>query len=238
MKLRLLLVAVVGALTALLSSGAVAFGGAAASAPTPGLDRLDSVDPKVSVVRGIATFDGVPTAAQAAALQAVGLTVQPLKHLPLALVQGTVAQMRAAVGGGTAKDVYPDDPIELLDKTSADSIGAAIPRAAGFTGKGVTVAVIDSGCDAGHADLDENVIHNVKLISAEYANLPPDSSNTIVVPSELAPRSDSDIGSGTAPTYPGSSRRRATPIRRTSASRRTRSSSASRSGRCCSRRRS
>ncbi len=195
MQLRLLLFAASGAL-ALLASGAVALGGSTASADTPGLDRLSSVDATAGVLRGIATFDSVPSAAKTVALQAVGLTVQPMKHLPLALVRGTVQQMETAVATGAANDVYPDDPIELLDQASADSIGAAIPRAAGYTGKGVTVAVVDSGCDATHADLDENVVHNVKLVSGEYAHLPPDSSNTIVVPVEMTPASDSDLGSG------------------------------------------
>jgi serine protease AprX len=194
MKMRFFALAVVAGLTAVLPSGAVALGGA--TDDKPGFDRLSVVDPKISVLRGIATFDAVPTVADTAALQALGLTVQPMKHLPLALVRGTVEQMKTAVATGAATDVYPDDPIELLDQTSADSIGAAIPRANGYTGKGVTVAVVDSGCDAGHADLDGNVVHNVKLVSAEYANLPPDSSNTIIVPAEMAPRSDSDIGSG------------------------------------------
>src|SRR6266540_3476675 len=125
MKLRVLLLAVTGVL-AVLASGAAALGGSTALEYAPGLDRLGSVDPTAGVIRGIATFDAVPTAANTAALQALGLTVQPMKHLPLALVRGTVQQMQAAVATGAASDVYPDDPIELLDQTSADSIGAAI----------------------------------------------------------------------------------------------------------------
>jgi serine protease AprX len=60
----------------------------------------------------------------------------------------------------------------------------------------VAVAVIDSGCDASHPDLADHVVHNVKLYSAEYGNIPPDSSNTIVVPVEMLPYQNSDIGSG------------------------------------------
>jgi subtilisin family serine protease len=51
-----------------------------------------------------------------------------------------------------------DTPIELFDQASADAMGAAGPRAAGFTGKGVTVAVVDSGCDASHPDLADHVV--------------------------------------------------------------------------------
>ena len=75
-------------------------------------------------------------------------------------------------------------------------MGAAVARAAGLTGKGVTVGVVDSGCDASHPDLADHVAHNVKLVSAEYANVPPDSSNTIVVPIEMGPYQNTDLGSG------------------------------------------
>jgi serine protease AprX len=147
-------------------------------------------------VRGIATFDAVPTAGQVGALEGMGLTVQPMKHVPLALVVGPVATLQAAVTTGAARDVYPDEPIELFDTASSDAMGAAAARAAGLTGRGVTVGVVDSGCDASHPDLADHVVHNVKLYSAEYANVPPDSSNTVVVPIEEGPYQNTDLGSG------------------------------------------
>jgi serine protease AprX len=75
-------------------------------------------------------------------------------------------------------------------------MGAAAARTAGFSGAGVTVAVVDSGCDASHPDLADHVVHNVKLYSAEYANLPPDASNRIVVANEVGPYQNTDIGGG------------------------------------------
>ena len=175
--------------------GSPARGSTLAVAPT-GLSQLLAAHGPSVVTRGIAEFAAVPTATQVAALEAVGLTVQPMRHVPLALVLGTVGSMQAAVTSGAADDVYPDDPIELLDTTSSDAMGSAIPRAAGFTGRGVTVAVVDSGCDASHPDLADHVVHNVKLYSAEYANLPPDASNRIVVANETGPYQNTDIGGG------------------------------------------
>ena len=87
-------------------------------------------------IRGIATFDVVPTAAQVAGLEGLGLVVQPMQHVPLALVAGPVASMQAAVLNGVATDVYPDEPIQLLDTASSDAMGAAALRAAGLTGRG------------------------------------------------------------------------------------------------------
>jgi serine protease AprX len=195
MKLRLFLLAIAAGLAA-LAAGAVAHGGSASADPSVGLARLNAGYKPTAVVRGIATLDALPTAANAAALRGFGLVVQPMKHLPLVLVRGPVQAMNAAVQAGAANDVYPDERIQYFDKASSDAMGSAIPRAKGFTGKGVTVAVVDSGCDASHPDLANRVVHNIKLYSAEYANVPPDSGNTIVVPVELGPYKNSDIGSG------------------------------------------
>jgi len=191
------------ALTALLLASAMALlpmssrpAGAVGETPI-GLSRLlAAFGSSAEAVRGIATFDGVPSGAQVAGLEALGLTVQPMRHVPLALVLGTPLAMEAAVSTGAAQDVYPDEAIQLFDTASSDAMGAATLRAAGLTGQGVTVGVVDSGCDASHPDLADHVVHNVKLYSAEYVNVPPDSSNTIVVPVEMGPYQNTDLGSG------------------------------------------
>ncbi|HEX6084402.1 MAG TPA: S8 family serine peptidase [Thermoanaerobaculia bacterium] len=164
---------------------------------TPGLTRLLAAHELTATpIRGIATFDTIPTADRVAALRQLGLAVQPMKHVALANVAGSVSAMQSAVASGLAVDVYPDERIELFDTASADAMGAATTRLAGLTGKGVTVAVVDSGCDATHPDLAKRVVHNVKLYSGEYVNVRPDGSNAIVVPVELLPYNNSDIGGG------------------------------------------
>jgi len=146
--------------------------------------------------RAIVTLDTVPTPLDVSALKALGLTVQPMRRLPLAIVAGPVAAMRTAVTSGVAQDVYPDERLQLLDTASTDAMGGAATRAKGLTGKGVTVGVVDSGCDATQPDLADHVKHNVSLLSAEYANVAPDSSNTLVVPVDKGPYSNTDIGGG------------------------------------------
>ena len=183
------------ALAATAVTGVVALGTAPATTPT-GLSRLTSVLSGATLTRGIATFSRIPTAAQASALRSLGLSVQPMKHVPLAVVHGSVDQMVRAVRLGKAVDVYPDEKVQLFDTASADAMGAASMRAKGLTGKGVTVAVVDSGCDASHPDLGDHVTHNVKLVSAEYVNGRPDSQTTIVIPNETGPYRNTDLGSG------------------------------------------
>ena len=166
------------------------------SADQPGLSRLLAVHEGAALVRGIATFDAVPTAAQVAALRNLGLVTQPMRRVPLALVYGSVSTMQGAVAAGLANDIYPDEAIQLFDTASSDAMGAATLRAAGLTGRGVTVGIVDSGCDASHPDLADHVVYNAKMISGEYVNLAPDSSNTIVVPYEMGPYQNSDVGGG------------------------------------------
>jgi serine protease AprX len=187
---------------AAIAAAALLVGGAASALAVPatpavvpvGLTRL--LADATGTTTGIATFDAVPSTSVTSALQRLGLTVQPMRHLPLALVRGPVGALTTAVTSGVARDVYPNDRIELLDTGSSNAMGGAAAWAAGFTGKGVTVAVVDSGCDASHPDLADHVVHNVKLVGAEYANVTPDSSTTIVVPNEVGPYQNTDLGSG------------------------------------------
>jgi serine protease AprX len=188
----------IGALALALATAAAGLTPARAAAlelPS-GLSQLLAAYGPGTLTRGIATFDAVPTAGQASTLSALGLSVQRLHRLPLALVYGPVSAMKAAVTTGGANDVYPDTPIEFLDTYSSDAMGAAAVRAAGYTGAGMTVAVIDSGCDASHPDLADHVIHNLKVYSGEYLNQYPPGATTIAVPIELLPYSNSDVGSG------------------------------------------
>ncbi len=200
--LRTRLAALTCAAAVVLATGPVTTGSAQAETPTPhrtGLDRLLATD--AASARGIATFGAVPTADQVAALRDLGLAVQPMERLPLAIVDGSLADLTTAVSTGLARDVYPDERLAYHDTASSNvtssSIGAAKElRAKGFTGKGVTVGVVDSGCDATHPDLADHVTHNVTLVSAEYANQQPNEGNTLVVPVDQGPVSNTDLGSG------------------------------------------
>lgn len=202
--LRTRLVALTSVVAAVLSTAGVTHataGQPSTSAPTslPGLQRL--LADSAGTGLGIARLAAVPTADEVAALSALSLTVQPMHELPLALVKGTDAQMQAAVADGIAQDVYPDETLQYTDTASSDEVSsskaaAEALRARGFTGKGVTVGIVDSGCDATHPDLADHVAHNVTLLSPEYANQEPTADNTLVVPADQGPYDNTDLGSG------------------------------------------
>ena len=200
MKFRRVVAGLCG--VALAATSAITFSARAATVGNTGgagLTRLLSLQ-SVGATVGIATFDDVPSATSLTQLRALGLEVQSMKHLPLAIVKGSVSAMQTAVTSGVAADVYPDEHLQLHDTASSDAIGGAKTRAAGFTGKGVTVAVVDSGCDATHADLADHVVHNVKMFGPEYGNMPPNPNQpgdgALVIPIEQSPYNNSDLGSG------------------------------------------
>ena len=118
--------------------------------------------------------------------------------------------MRDAVAKGLANDVYPNEQLDWHSRESRAAVRAdKIPT--NLTGKGVGVAILDSGIDATHPDLADHVTHNVKFVGPEYLgitgmyvdpNMPP---GTLVLPVDQLPYNNSDLNSDTARTSPGSS---------------------------------
>ena len=133
----------------------------------------------------VATFGGaLPSSSQLDSLRPLGLLVQRLQNLPLALVRGSRSAMIQAVSSGAAADVYPNERLRWYSVASDAAIRANQVHALGITGAGVGVAVVDSGIDATHPDLMSRVTHNVKIVDGSTAGV---VTQPIIVPVDQGP---------------------------------------------------
>ena len=146
---------------------------------------------------GVLTFTHAPpTEMQLAALHALGLRAQGMKRLPMAMVRGTAAQIAAAVTQGAAIKFYPDEPITYASTASNHAISVDRLHDLGFTGRSMTVAIVDSGIDATHPDLADHVVHNVTMVDQNVQQTSPTPQTPIFVAVDEGPGSNTDRNGG------------------------------------------
>ncbi|MFD2794991.1 S8 family serine peptidase [Promicromonospora vindobonensis] len=96
-------------------------------------------------------------------LESVGAVADDVDASQGAKLLGTLRAQDGNEGARTADTpvidrVWLDAPAEALDADSAPQIGAPQAWDSGATGKGVRIAILDTGIDPTHPDLDENVV--------------------------------------------------------------------------------
>ena len=153
----------------------------------------------------VLTLDRPASPALTGRLRALGSQVWTAEHIRVAAVLLPVARLDALRRVTGVEGIYPnralhyyDDPPEkpgpklpqLPGQTPPGGFGAALPVPnLGVTGKGVTVAVIDSGIDFTHPDLADAMVANVKMS--------PLGSDGPIPPIEGLPNTDTSSGHGT-----------------------------------------
>src|SRR5256712_4709240 len=119
------------------------------------------------IVEAVLPFDHVPTATDLLAVTATGVDMVSFRVLPMVGVRGTSTQILALLGLPGLRSVYDNRQLAYFLNQSVPLIGAdRVWNELGITGKGVTVAVLDTVIDTTHPDLPfgSKVIQNVKIM--------------------------------------------------------------------------
>jgi serine protease AprX len=154
-------------------------------APSAGVraQRIPTIDPILrqvlataaanQPVEAVVTFNQAPTALNLVAVRAAGVHVAQLRVLPMVGVRGTPAQIASLFTLAGVRSIYANHQLTYFLNRSVATIGAdRVKNELGFTGRGVGIAVIDTGIDTTHADLPygTKVVQNVKVQFGFYGS--------------------------------------------------------------------
>jgi subtilisin family serine protease len=157
----------------------------------------------------ILTYRSAPTEQDVQALEKLGI-IDGLKfqELPMIAVSANIAQVEAILASNIKSkllSVYQNKELQYFMKESREYIGVNRQETdndyrvwnggAPVSGKGIGVAVIDSGVDGTHPDLKPNVVKNVKVVAG---TLNTGLGKGIIPPTLIdLPNTDTSSGHGT-----------------------------------------
>jgi serine protease AprX len=175
---------------------------------------LQSVDPELALwlnratddssVNAVIVFHQYPTAADLAKLQQLGITGGTIyRVLPMVMVSATRLQILAVSRLPQVRSIYGNRTLSsnidpFFNKTQVQRVNAdrdlqAHNSGLSVSGRGVTVAVLDTGVNSLHNDLSGKVVQNVRLQDTQSAAL--GFINPLAV--ENVPNTDPVSGHGT-----------------------------------------
>ncbi len=133
----------------------------ALTAALSGATETDQLEVIVGFEETLTSADAI-----AAAIQDLDAGVIGFKHLPMVAALATPAQVTAIQSLTGVQSLYLNTAQELLNAEGTASIKADQVHALGFTGKGVGVAILDTGIDGNHPDLafGSKTVQNAKMV--------------------------------------------------------------------------
>ena len=162
----------------LIASLVAGSAGAGALPASPGVQRVGQaalLEQQIAALRGtraVVRYDDRLVARETftRSLEALGLRGVALEALPMVGISGPLERLIAAARLPGVVAIHRDHTIDFDLKESTPlvfegSTNLAKYRAGGYDGRGVNVAVVDSGVDGSHQDLKPRIVRNVKIVS-------------------------------------------------------------------------
>ena len=193
-----------GALTAPAESGARILG--LAGAPLdPALTTALNLASPLSQLEVIVNFDETQTTGTALGnrILGTGAGIITFKHLPVVATLATPAQIASIRSLPGVTSLYANRQLRYLLREAVQSVGANQVHASGYTGKGVGIAILDSGVDGQYNPglaYGTKTVQNVK-VAGDMRELVTFDPSTPAVGAELfvenLPNSETSTGHGT-----------------------------------------
>jgi serine protease AprX len=160
--------------------------------------KLGSVTSEL--IPAIVTYNAQPSATDLATLRTLGIRYGvTMKQLPMVGVWATASQIRNVAAAPGVRSIYLNKALHYYNHEGSALIGASEQRSMpgfGYSGRGVGVAIVDSGIDATHPDLPfgTKVKQNAKVVVGGAGLGSPFEG--VVPPLYLENLPDSDSSSG------------------------------------------